>query len=549
MAEEETNKYVRQMSILEEERRTWDARNRDISDYILPGRGKYSTSGDTANDGSRKDEKIINEVAMYAMRIPIAGMISGLSSPASEWFRLGIEDKDLEKYGPVKEWLEIVRQGLRSIYQKSNFYTALYVIYEEEIGFGTGVVIGEYDEETVIRYRVMTAGEYVLSTNDKGLIDTLGRRFHMTAGQMISKFGKGKVSESVRSIVDKNPYKWFEVIHFIEPNTERDDRKIDNLNMPFRSVYVEKGQSDFLSKSGYEEQPMMAPRWKVTAQRVYGDGLGNETLGSTMMLQELDKESLKALYKMVDPPVVGDPSFTHTLDISAGGFNPSPSGGQGGDQLKALYDIDFNIDHVEKKITRVEQQIGRGFFNDLFLYLHQNPNATATEILEKKAEKVMLLGPVITRQQDELYDPLFQRTFGIANRAGYFPLPPPELEGHELEIEYISQLAIAQRMAGVTGIYDYLGFIGEAAAIQPEIVDKFDGDEAADAVAEKLGVPPKVNPGEEIVAEKRQARQEAQAKAQQTDEIMTAIEGAKGLSQAKLDDKNALGELLKGGEE
>ncbi len=542
--QEKVQKYLKKMAILEEERETWDNRNQEIADYMMPNRGKFVLNEDSPNEGVRRDDNIINEAAIFAMRIPIAGMISGLSSPASEWFRITIEDKDLEKHGPVKEWLEAVRKGFMSLFQKSNFYTSLYVVYEEEIGFGTGLVFPEADDDTFVRYNVMTFGEYVLMTNAKGLPTTFGRRYHMTGEQMIEKFGEDKVSDTARTTNDQTPYKWFEVVHFVEPNKDRDDRKIDDLNMLFKSIYIEKGQDHFLRESGFEEQPFMAPRWKVTGQRVYGDGLGSDNIGATMMLQELDKESLKALYKLVDPPLVGPSAFTDTLDISAGAFNPSPTGAQS-DQLKSVYDINFNIEHVENKISRVEKSISRGFFNDLFLFLMQNPQATATEILERKSEKVMLLGPVITRQQNELFDPMFERTFGIAQRAEYFPPAPEELEGHELEIEYISQLAIAQRMAGVSGIYDYLGFIGKAAEVQPNIVDKFDGDEAADALAEKLGVPPKIVPGDEIIAKKRQVRAQAQAQARQAQERMAEVQEAKELSETKLGDESALSALVK----
>jgi hypothetical protein len=542
---EQVQKYLKKIAVLEEERQTWDIRNQDIADYMMPNRGKFPlTSDQEPNTGTRRDDKIINETATYAMRIPIAGMISGLSSPASEWFRITIEDKDLEKFTPVKEWLETVRKGMRTLFQKSNFYTTLYVVYEEEIGFGTAVVIVESDNDTIVRYRPMTAGEYVLMTNEKGLVDTLGRSFHMTAEQMIEKFGKDKVSDTVRSTHERAPYKWFKVTHFIEPNKDRDDRKLDNLNMAYKSIYIENGQDHFLRKSGYEEQPMMAPRWKVTAQRIYGDGLGSDALGSTIMLQELDKESLKAIYKMVDPPMVGPAAFTDMLDVSAGAFNAS-SGGAQNDKLESIYDINFNVEQVEAKIERVQNSIGRGFFNDLFLFLQEHPQATATEILEKKAEKVMLLGPVITRQQDELFDPMFERTFGVAYRADYFPLPPTELEGHDLEIEYISQLAIAQRLAGVSGIYDYLAFIGQAAEVQPNVVDKFDGDEAADALAEKLGIPPKIVPGQEVIAQKRQARLKAQIEAKRAEDAAAGAQELKDLSQAKLGDENVLSAIVK----
>jgi len=543
MEESEAQKYLKKMELLESERTQWDTRNQDITDFQMPGRGKYMSAGAKANRGEDREDEIVNESSALASRITVAGMIWGLSSPASEWFQIGLIDKDLQKYAPVKEYLQFYQKGLRSVFHRSNFYTAIYPVYEEQVGFGTGVMLAEEDYETLVRYRVMTAGEYVLATDERGLVDTLGRRFHMTARQMVTRFGEGKVSDAVKRKNDTNPYEWFEIVHFIEPNTDRNDRRIDNQNMEYTSIYVDVQSKTPLRKSGYEEKPMFCPRWSVIAQEVYGRGIGNLMLGSSMELQEMEKSSLAALYKLIDPPMVGPAEFVQNVDVSAGAANPSPPGAKI-DQFKPLYQISFDIKNVQAKIKEIEGRISRGYFNDLFLFIMSNPNATATEILEKKAEKVILLGPVVTRQQNELFTPCIDRTLGIMQRAGFFPPPPEELEDQPLEIEYISQLAIAQKIASTDGIYSYLAFVKNAAELNPDAADKANTDEAVDEMADLLGVPPKLNRGRDEVAAIRDARSEREMKQQQTLDAMTALQGAEQLSRTDTEGKNALTDLL-----
>lgn len=543
----EAKKYIKLMEALEDQRRPWDTRNKDITSFQMPGRGKYQDVNPEANAGNEDlYDDIINETCALASRITVAGMIWGLSSPAGEWFRIGIEDKDLQKYGPVKEHLRFIQKGLRTTLHRSNFYSVLYPIYEEEVGFGTACALGLEDDETIVRFQLVPTGQYALAGNARGMVDTMGRRFQMTAQQMMENFGKDNVGKAIREGYKKDPYQWFEVVHFLEPNKNADNRMIDNKNMLYSSVYIDPtGESRLLGKSGFPENPLFAPRWAVNGEDVYGHGIGGLMLGSSMQLQAMEKDSLAALMKTIDPPTVGPPEYSDNLDVSAGAFNPAPPGART-DTIKALYQIDFNVRGVEEKIRAVEARISRGYFNDLFLFIMNNPNATATEILERKAEKVILLGPVVTRQEDELFDLAIKRTYGILTRVDFFPPPPPELEDHTLEIEYVSQLAIAQKIAGAEGIYNYLAFVGQATSLDRAAADKLNADEAVDEMAEILGVPPKINNDANAVARIREGRAEAEAKQQEAAEVMSTIQGAEQLSRTDTSGKNALTDLTAG---
>lgn len=544
MMSDEAKDYLRKLEALEEQRKRWDERNREITNYQMPDRGNYIALGDDPSlQGEDRHDEIINEASALASRVTIAGMVWGLSSPSSDWFRVGIEDKDLMEYRPVKEWLQYVQEGFKTMLHGSNFYGTLPILYGEEIGFGQGVMWAVEDFDDLVRFRLSTAGEYVLANDERGVVNTFGRRVYIQAKQIVDKFDKDHVSDLIKRASEKTPYEWYQVCHFVERNMKRDPRKIDSQNMPYLSVYFDPQSKELMRKKGFEERPMFCPRWSLIGEEAYGRGIGGMMLGSSMQLQEMEKESLKAIYKTNDPPMVGPPEFTKNVDVSAGAINAVPPRGQL-DQLKPLYQINFNIQAVEEKIQQVVDRIGRGYFNDLFLFILNNPNATATEILEKKMEKVILFGPVITRQQDELFNPMFKRLYGIGDRAGFFPPPPPDAQGHKIEIEYISQLAIAQKIAATEGIYNYMAFVRDAFALVPEAVDKFNADEAIDEMAELYGVPPKINRDSDAVAEIRELKAQQVQQEQEAADMMATVQGVKDLSQADLTKRNALTELL-----
>ena len=84
--------------------------------------------------------------------------------------------------------------------------------------------------------------------------------------------------------------------------------------------------------------------------------------------------------------------------------------------------------------------------NDLFnMISNLDTVRSALEISELTQERLVHLGSVLTRFNNEGLDTILTRTFGIASRAGLMPEAPPELEGKELSVQYVGVLAEAQR--------------------------------------------------------------------------------------------------------
>ena len=168
--------------------------------------------------------------------------------------------------------------------------------------------------------------------------------------------------------------------------------------------------------------------------------------------------------------------------------------------------------------------------------MSDNKNMTATQVNAINNEQMMMIGPVYERLDHELLDPFIGRTFGIMDRMGLIPPVPEELAGQELEIEYISMLAQAQQMVGLGGIDRLTTYAGEIAQLNPDVLDKFDADEAVDQYARMLGVPAAIVRSDETVAEMRHRRAEQQAQMQQmaaaAQMAQTANQGAGAVRQA-----------------
>src|ERR1019366_2723934 len=73
-------------SQMEAERSSFITHWEELTDYILPRRGRFSISD--VNRGNRRTKHIVDMTATFAAKILSSGMMSGISSPARPWFRL-----------------------------------------------------------------------------------------------------------------------------------------------------------------------------------------------------------------------------------------------------------------------------------------------------------------------------------------------------------------------------------------------------------------------------------------------------------------------------
>lgn len=522
-------------SALWNERSSWITHWREISDYQQPRAGRFVVTD--RNRGDKRANHILDNTAVFGARTLAAGLMSGVTSPARPWFRLEIKDKELMESGPVKTWLHDTAALLRAIFASSNTYRSLHTIYEELGLFGTAASIVLPDFDNVIHHYPLTVGEYALATNSKGEVDTLVREFQMTVAQMVEQFGKDNCSATVRNLFEKGNYdSWVDVLHIVEPRKGRDLTKRDAKNMRFASIYLEPGkdQADkFLSESGFERFPVLAPRWVVTGNDVYGTSPGMECLGDVKQLQHQQLRKGQAIDYQVNPPLQVPTKYKEAAKARLPGgvfYVDSMSNSQG---VRSAFEVQLNLQHLMLDIQDVRERIRSAYYADLFLMLANDTRSgiTATEVAERHEEKLLMLGPVLERLHNELLSPLIDSAFDYAARAGILPEAPPELEGMDLNVEFISVLAQAQRAVATQGMDRLLGTVGQIAAIKPEVLDKIDFDQVVDNYGEAYGVDPKVIVPDDQVAALRQQRAAAMQAAQSAATAPQVVESAKTASE------------------
>jgi hypothetical protein len=203
-------------------------------------------------------------------------------------------------------------------------------------------------------------------------------------------------------------------------------------------------------------------------------------------------------------------------------------------KVESMFNVNLDLEHLLEDLRDVRQRIKDSFFTDIFLMLanSDNPQMTATEVAERHEEKMLMMGPVLLRVNNELLLPLIDTTFTHMVEMGAIPPPPQELAGMDLAVEFVSMLAEAQRAIGVNSVDRFVGSLGTIAGFKPDVLDKFDADAWADSYADMLGVDPKLIVANDQVAIIRQARDQAQAAQQKAALAEQASGAAKNFAQA-----------------
>lgn len=571
------SQYLKRLTQLRIERTSWIQHWEDLSWHVLPRQARFTSTD--KNLGYRKDKLIINSRATKDLRTMAAGMMSGISSPARPWFKLTTRDPDMAKSGRVKEWLQVCEDRVRSTFAKSNFYNALHTMYTHLGLYGTSAAVIEEDFKDTIRLYVQPIGAYMLAQSGDCRVDTLYREISLTIGQLVSKFSpldrNGQPTlENVSNWVAWNYAKgnydlWTYIVHVIEPNRQVDNVRWQSKFSPFRSAWFELGAfsgsygydtSDsgytgeplnFLMESGFKEFPVIAPRWQTAGMEdVYGEAPAMDCLGDIRSLQALERAKSKLVAKLADPPMKGPASMRNGRpSIMAGDFTAVDDSASGQKFEPAQVVDPRGLEALREDIKAHVERIDASLFVDVLQMFQgsvEDPSKTATEIAALKEEKLQLLGPTLERVHGEMLEPAINRTFNILMRSGKIPIPPPELQGVDLDIVYISTAAQAQRAIGVQAMQSVVSFVKTLSELRPEAVDNIDPDAMSREYADLVGAKPSLLVPADKLAQLRAQRQQQQAKQQQLAQAEQLSKTAKNMGGADTSQDNLLGQYLQG---
>lgn len=514
-AETQITYHRRRIEELKSIRQPWDADWVELASHVDPTR--YRAQLLAERSASRK--KIIDATGTLALRTLKSGMHSGLTSPARPWFKLAAKDPGLRDFAPVKEYLSVVEEHMRKLFSASNLYTSFHTGYGDLGLFGQSCGILVEDDDKIIRMIQLLHGSFWLARDDRGRATTLYRNFRWSVQRIVARFGLDNVSNRIRTLYDTGKYdQTFVIWHAIEPRLNRNPDSAAKWDMPFLSNYWEDGSdaNKLLDESGFEENPIIAPPWELSGDDHYATSPGQDAIGDVKMLQKEQTRKLEGIDKLVRPPMTGPVSMrnnpasllpgsiTYVDDPTGKGYRPA-------------MEVSLRLGELREDIGDVQRRIDRTLYADLFLMLANMEGIQPRnqfEIAERKEEKLLALGPVLENIYNGQLEPVIERTYGILNRLRMLPPPPPDLQKKDFDIEYTSMLAQAQKAVATGSIERGVAFVGQLAAVKPDVLDKIDADEAVDIYSDYIGMPPSIIVPDDEVEKIRSARLQKQKAAE-----------------------------------
>jgi hypothetical protein len=512
-----TKSLLKRFDRLKSQRQNWETHWQEVADYMQPRKADVTK---LRSRGDKRTELIFDSSPLQAVELLAASLHGMLTNPSTPWFSLRFKEEDMENEDEAKEWLESATETMYSAFNKSNFQQEIFELYHDLITFGTAAMYIEEDADDILKFSTRHINEIFIAENDKGRIDTVFRKFKLSARAAIQQFGTG-ISSKIDSINNKNPYDEVEIIHAVYPRSDFNPKKQDKANMPFESVYIEYASGEQLSVSGFREFPFVVPRYLKASHEIYGRSPAMTALPDVKMLNEMSKTTIKSAQKQVDPPLlVPDDGFILPVRTVPGGLNFYRSGTR--DRIETL-----NIGANTPLGLNMEEQRRNSIRNAFYvnqLMMQSGPQMTATEVIQRNEEKMRLLGPVLGRLQSELLKPLIDRTFSIILRKNLFRPAPEFLSGKDIEIEYVSPLAKAQKSSELQSIMRAIEIMGSLSNVAP-VFDHINMDKLVRHLADIVGVPQKVlKPQSELNAERQQAQaqQEQMQQMQQLQQVAEA---------------------------
>lgn len=487
-------------------RSNWESHWQEIGDFVAPNKGNITKK---RTHGDKNTERIFDGTAQFAAELMASSMHGMLTNSGTPWFSLRYTDDEFETDDTSKEWLEAATDTMYVEIGRSNFHEAINELYFDLVTFGTAVMFVDTDKEGTLRFSTRHISECYVSEDEFGRVDTVFREFKMPARAAVAQFGEENITQRLLKKSQDDPYDMIELLHVVMPRYDRDTVKIDAKNKPVASIYLDPGDKKIISESGFDEFPYMVPRFrKASYENGYGRSPAMTALADIKMLNEMSKAVIQAAQLQIHPPLlVPDDGFILPVRTVPGGLNFYRSGTR--DRIEPL-NIGANNPLGENQLEQRRTAIRAAFYVDQ-LVTGNRPGMTATEVIQKSTEKMRILAPLTGRLQSELLRPLIDRIFNLISKKKGFAPAPETMAGNEIDIEYVSPLAKAQRQGDIQASLELFQFLAPLMQVDPNVVDFLDVDGLAKHIIKTTGVPASVVRGAEEVAAIREQKQQMQA--------------------------------------
>ena len=502
----------------------WDAQFQQIVELVRPTADDFNGS---RTPGSDRSNQIYDATAVDALEEFASFLHSFLTNPVDRWFEFKPVDPRFKNDRNVKLWCEEVSNTIYHYYASasSGHAQALSENFLDLGSFGTSVVYQYWNDG--LKFKTFALADCWIKENSERVVDTVIRRVPMTARQVAQQFDK--IPPMLAEKIKDKPDLALTIIHVVFPRTDKQFLKHLKPVKAFASIWVIEETKETLKTGGYDWFPYHCPRWVKMSSEVWGRSPALKALPDIKMLNRLEFQTLKAVSKAADPPlVVPSEAFLVPLKTGPGSVNYKEPGS---DEVKML-EISRGFPITEQKADQKREAIRKMFFNDLIRLEKENVEMTAYEAQDRSERKLRLVAPMLGRQEAELLGPMLSLSYMLCARHGVIPPPPKEFGA--IKIEYTSPAARAQTGMRAFSMDRYIQRLIPSAQLNPGVLDIINWEAYSRELADAMGTTPKILYSPKEMEEMRQAKAQQQQAQQMMEAAEPASKAIKNLSDAGL---------------
>ena len=519
--------YEQAKSIRSVEENDW----RMAAAYCLPSHySAWQTDGPASYHQNNAAARRVQYDTTGTRSLPkYVSILERIATPVGQrWHGLMPSDVRLRKNRRVKAYFDALQDLLFKMRYdpKAWFRTASSEMYTSMGVYGNGpMYIGQRRQTPVsrlpgFRYIACPMRDVFFLVDDDGEVVAVFRRFWLNVRQFKQKFPDTPFPSQMQSEAAKpvpNEQQYFEFVHYVTMRgSDYDPQALDARRHPIVGSYIcVKSQEYVGDETGFRSMPYRIPRTATIAGNPYGISPAVSVLAALGGASTVKKTYLKQGNKAVDPVLLAydDGVLNGEVDLRPGAVNYGGVDKQGRPLIHPLATGNFRV--AETLLADERRDIEDSFFVTLFQILNDTPEMTATEVMERVAEKASLLSPTMGRLQSEFLGPCIEREIDMLDEMGLLPQMPPELieAKGEYEVVYTSPLAKGQYAEEVSGFMRAVEMaLGVANATQdPSHLDHFDFDTAIPEISDYMAVPARWTNDPKRIEAKRENRN-AQAK-------------------------------------
>lgn len=532
-------------------------------------------------DGWRFDDdhRMLTTLPVQILRRSASGFLANLTSPARQWFDLRPATGGEKLEHGVKVALNNLKTATEKTFQRANAYAQCYKMFEDVMWAGFSCMIVSEDAERTCSFQTLRIGTYALDIGRDNMVNRVARRFAWTPEQIIEEFGEDETPEYVKDLAKKGSTKRLELWNLIEPNTQGFARKFDpaakaadvDESFEYRSIYFMKGagredkrqgeKCGILRVAGFRHNPIIAPRLDYEQGDVYGLGRGMDGIYNARGVQTFKSDELRITGVRSQQPVVATAEFKNRIQLGRKGVNIVKTGEQVNNRVVPIFQTLPDAGDTRQCIIESKEELEQLFYVDAFAVIDSQKNnpgvKTATEIEYLKTENLAKLGAITINLNIEMLDPLVKTVckYTFDNDKTTLTDEDRDILANSgiingVEVEYVSQIALAQKAGALTSVQQYVAFAGTLAAMKQDATenpaDLIDCDATLKLIGQMLNVPETVNKDDKDVKAHRDAVKAAMEKNAQMQQVAAMAAAAKQVGEIPTDKAHVGGAIAEG---